>query len=161
MKKIIIVLMAIGIMFGTGFRGNAWGTKEADIVEKETSIDGMYSTRINGAYLQFAYYFDNNKLYQGIYMADPIPHLISFMIDSLSEKYGKPSYEDNKDANYNKYLTTQENYEFGNISRIVEWKVNGTTITLYAYDKLLISYVLDSVQNRLNEEKEKQDKSLL
>jgi hypothetical protein len=149
MKKLIVLVMLMSLMFATGFRGNAWGTKEANLNEKLVKgSGGTYSTVMNDQGVNFAYYFYQGKLYKGIYVCDTSKTMYDYFSSIIKSKYGDPIEKKVYDSDYNSYMTYTENLEYGNIILYSKWIVGETTIEVMASKYTFVTYVLSSVEEQ-------------
>jgi len=148
MKKLIVLVMLMSLMFATGFRGNAWGTKEANIKDSAfKEKNGMYSTVINGEDVRFAYYFFQDKLFKGIYVCESSKYMYDYFLSIITSKYGEPETQDViGEDDYNEYMSYDENIQYGNVILRSNWNVNGTEICVIASKMLYVSYVLLEVE---------------
>jgi hypothetical protein len=152
MKKLIVLVMLMSLMFATGFRGNAWGTKEANLKETLTkSPGGLYNTVMNNQEVGFAYYFFEGKLYKGIYVCDTSKTMYDYFSSIIKSKYGEPIEKKVYDSDYNNYMTYTENLEYGNIILYSRWIVGETTIEVMASKHTFVTYVLSSVEEQKSE----------
>jgi uncharacterized lipoprotein YehR (DUF1307 family) len=150
MKKLIVLVMLMSLMFATGFRGNAWGTKEANIKDSAfKEKNGMYSTVINGEDIRFAYYFFQDKLFKGIYVCESSKYMYDYFLSIITSKYGEPETQDViGEDDYNEYMSYDENIQYGNVILRSNWNVNGTEICVIASKKLYVSYSLLEVEEQ-------------
>jgi uncharacterized lipoprotein YehR (DUF1307 family) len=150
MKKLVFLLMLMSLMFATGFRGNAWGTKEVNIKDSAfKEKNGMYSTVINGEDIRFAYYFFQDKLFKGIYVCESSKYMYDYFVSIITSKYGRPDTQEViGEESYNEYMSFDENIQYENIILRSIWNINGTEIYVIAGKMLYVSYILLEVEEQ-------------
>ena len=149
MKKLIVLVMLMSLMFATGFRGNAWGTTEKNIKESIKKNDGnVYTTKINGEDVMFGYYFFQGKLYKGLYACDTSKRMYDYFVSLLTSKYGEPTEQKVYDSDFNEYMSYDENILYGNVLLSSTWEVNGTKIDVIAGKYVFVTYVLPEIEEQ-------------
>jgi hypothetical protein len=148
----LILLVISTKIFSADFRGSSWGDTPEDVIKQEKSDPVkvgeistgkkvvLYHTTVSKVRMTALYTFDNNSLYEGMYMnigeyKDKLRFMLDYltMAEPLTKKYGKPiisnmSYK-GKTIGPDKLLNWSEELEKGNLSMVMNWDTETTRIT--------------------------------
>jgi len=161
----LILLVISTKIFSADFRGSSWGDTLEDVIKQEKSDPdkvselstgkkvALYDTTVSKVRMLALYTFDNNSLYEGMYMnIGKYKDKLRFMLDyltmavPLTQKYGKPiisnmSYKGKiigPDELLKRFkpLFWSEELEKGNLSMVMSWDTETTRITNQVSDQL-------------------------
>ncbi len=133
---------------GATFRNAIWGDDidtvkkyETEIALKKSDNDLIGETAINGYDAIACYYFNNNKLYKGVYDFSPLKYssggqfitAYNSLKNTLTKKYGEP-YEDEIFNNENQSLIEHAGpssaLKYGYVTYIAQWKTDDSEILI-------------------------------